>query len=247
MLKRLWKKIKDAKINKNILKDETKFLKDTDRYNFFGYFMNQEREMPVFITEGEVKDDCRMGEFIYVYTPKMLEHCVKYLTEEAKLKEAQDIESFKKKCNKLSERAIYQNESWEYKIKSLSTYLQDFKKAKKHEKTVLKRNNIYECFDLGSNLDVWVPFFYTYEEKARYPKFSERWVATPKILKHCVEHMSDSLKQHYAKYPDRFIENCEFIMNSDKDELFLKEDWQNMIKSLVEYLNEYNKININNI
>ena len=83
--------------------------------------------------------------------------------------------------------------------------------------------------------------------KSTYAQFEEGWVATPKILKHCVEHMSDSLKQHYAKYPDRFIENCEIIMNSDEDELFLKEDWQDMINSLVKYLKEYNKINENNV
>lgn len=247
MLKRLWKKFKDAQTNKNILKDEAKFLKDTDRYDFFGYFNNPERELPVFITEGKVEDGCKIGEFIYVYTPKMLEHCVKYLTEDAKLREAQDIESFNKKCNKLAERAIYQNESWEYVIRQMSKYLETFKKAKKHEKTVLKRNSIYECFDSGSDLDVWVPFFYTYEDKDTYPKFSEGWVATPKILKHCVEYMSDDLKQYFAKYNDIFIGNCRFIMNSDKDELFLKEDWQDMINSLVEYLQEYNINNENNV
>ena len=82
--------------------------------------------MPVVITECEVNDDCRVGEFVYVYTPKMLEHCVNYLTEEAKSNEAQDIESFKNKCYKLADRAIYQQESWEDMINYLAEYLLQF-------------------------------------------------------------------------------------------------------------------------
>jgi len=247
MLKRLWKKLKDAKINKNILKDEAKFLKDTDRYNFFGYFMDEERELPVFITEGEVKDNCRTGEFVYVYTSKMLEHCVKHLTEDAKLKEAQDVESFKKKCTKLSERAIYQNESWEYKIKSLITYLQDFKKSKAHEKQVLAKKQKYKEFNCLYDSDI--PAFYTYKvvNGNLDLKCCENWIATPKILKHCVEHMSDDLKQFFAMHSDRFIERCEVIMLSDIDDLFLEQDWEDMINSLVEYLKEYTKTNENNV
>lgn len=247
MLKKLYKKIKDAKINRNILKDEAKFLKDTDRYDFFGYFMDEERELPVFITEGEVKDNCRMGEFIYVYTPKMLEHCVKYLTEEAKLKEAQNIEYFKKKCNKLAERAIYQEESWEYKIKSLITYLKDFKKAKAHEEKVLAKNQTYKEFNCLYDSDI--PAFYTYKvvNGNLDLKCCENWVATPKILKHCVEHLSDNSKQYFAKHPDMFMLECEMIMLADIDDLFLEKDWEDMIKSLIEYLNEYNKTDINNV
>ena len=40
MLKKLINRLKENKTNKNIFKDEAKFLKDTARYNCFEYFMN---------------------------------------------------------------------------------------------------------------------------------------------------------------------------------------------------------------
>jgi len=244
-------RIKENKINKDILKDEAKFLKDTDRYDFFGYFRDEERELPVFITEGKVEDDCRMGEFIYVYTPKMLKHCVKYLTEDAKLKEAQDIEYFKKKCNKLAERAIYQEESWEGMISSLVSYLQEFKKAKDYEAKVLANNDTFDKFDGVLNDVDNIPQFYSYNDELTNGhldlKCYENWIATPKILKHCVEHLSDDAKHHEATYIADFMYKCISLMFLDSDKLFLEQEWDDTLDILVDYLEEYKKANENNV
>lgn len=120
---------KKEQLIKEIKEYETDFLNRNKNatYDFFGYFMD-EGELPFFSTPTKNKGEIEVGTFLYVCTPKMLEHCVTHLTEDRKLSEAEHIEDFVSKCKRFSKSAKYQEESWEEKIDELVKYLKSYQK-----------------------------------------------------------------------------------------------------------------------
>jgi hypothetical protein len=141
MFKKLIKKLHKKKIKeeqkpqltekeqliKEIKEYENDFLNRNKNasYDFFGYF-NSDEESPFFSTPTKHKDGIEVGTFVYVYTPKMLKHCVTHLTNERKVDESLDIENFVKMCNQIAKSSKYQEESWEDTINELVEHLKPY-------------------------------------------------------------------------------------------------------------------------
>ena len=141
MLKKLLAKFKKKKIQeeqktqltekekliKEIKEHEAKFLKKykNTTFDFFGYFMD-EGESPFFSTPTKDRGGISVGNFVYVYTPQMLKHCVTHLTDKRKIDEALDIEDFVSMCNQIATNCKYQEESWEDTINELVEYLKPY-------------------------------------------------------------------------------------------------------------------------
>jgi len=127
MLKKIFAGRKE-KNNKALKKIESELLKKDNKYHFFGYLYD-EREIPCFVTELESEKNTSFREFVYVLTPKMLEHCVKNFTDDAILNESNNIEQFQHKCNIIAKNALYQEENWDEMIDCLTDYLKDREKV----------------------------------------------------------------------------------------------------------------------
>lgn len=123
--------IKERILNTRIKIAEKKFLakEKNEKYNFFGYI--SEDCVPAFVTEGRTSktedgNSVHFANFVYAFTPQTLKFCVCNLTDEAKSDLAQNIDEFKKMCNEVANYSVYQSESWEEQIESLSSYLQSY-------------------------------------------------------------------------------------------------------------------------
>ena len=112
---------------KKLKKDEARLLKSKTTYDFFGYIMDESRELPAFLSETTFEGGINLGEMFYPFTPKLLVHCVENLTEHEKMIEANDIEYFKEKCYRLAKASAYQEESWQEAIEELVKYLEHYK------------------------------------------------------------------------------------------------------------------------
>lgn len=104
---------------------EQEALSIQDKYICFGYTMGAEQEMPKFFSEVESTENENVSvvRFMHCATPKILEHCVRNLTDEAKKEEAKNLSNFKTKCNEISDFAVYQEEDWFSTINRLVNYI----------------------------------------------------------------------------------------------------------------------------
>ena len=103
-------------------------------YTSFSYIMDEETEIPAFFTSPY--EDCDPGRGIHVYavTPKMLKHCVNFLSDEAKLHEKKYLSSFIRKCKKLALSSMYQVEKWDKPIEELTEYIKNFTPSSEKER-----------------------------------------------------------------------------------------------------------------
>ena len=104
---------------------EREALSNTDKYICFGFAMGHDNEMPKFFSEVQPteNEDVSVVRYMHCATPKILEHCVRHLTEEAKREEAKNLSNFKSKCCEISDYAVYQEEDWFGTINRLVNYI----------------------------------------------------------------------------------------------------------------------------
>lgn len=107
---------------------EREILKSTKKYDYFGHYLVDANEPPVFVEKSN-SHDFNFDGVVYTFSPKMLISCVKNLTDDRKIEEAGNIAYFKDKCKQI---ANYYNEypakSWNTAINGLVIYLSNFAK-----------------------------------------------------------------------------------------------------------------------
>ncbi len=99
-------------------------------YNFFGVV-----DMNLHVPGFEVVYDgrkCSKNRKVFAYTPKLLKHCVRNLTDEAKMEEAEYIDDFKRKCMRNAKKSIIPTEKWQKTIDELVDYLKEYSEDKKN-------------------------------------------------------------------------------------------------------------------
>lgn len=112
--------------------DELEFLEKhkDDVYDFFGYMMDEDGEIPFFITTSEQSDDdSSVEEMVTPFSPKTLEFCVTRLTDEEKYSIVEDkrsLNDFVSKCKNIATKSIYETDNWDKTINLLTTMLKNF-------------------------------------------------------------------------------------------------------------------------
>ena len=125
------KSLKEKFLNSRIKAYEKRFLTKNEgvTYRFFGYVGYDIGDIPVFVKKKTVDAGGRLGfvevsELVWVFTPKMLEHCVLNLTNEAKLNLKDDIGYFYDMCTEIANESKYNAEGWEDTINMLAKHIE---------------------------------------------------------------------------------------------------------------------------
>lgn len=112
--------------------DELEFLENhkNDVFDFFGYMLDEEREIPFFVTTSEQSDDeYSVEEMVTPFSPKTLEFCVSRLTDEEKyciVEDETSLKDFVSKCKNIATNSIYETDKWDKTINLLTDMLKEF-------------------------------------------------------------------------------------------------------------------------